>query len=128
MKTIYQINQKLNFKLLLILIISVILNSCYKDVIEPTEDTMILDFIFPEAELLDTKPYIDNSVYASTIETSIFIDGDYCTFGELPLIGMETNSPTVDDIMQRLVVSHNWMGQRFQEILETYPSVMSSLL
>ena len=122
MKTKHHTKRNFYSIILFVSIISFSLNSCYKDLIEPTEDTPMFDFIFPEAYLLDTKAYIQNSDYASTIEKSILVDGDYYTFGELPLIGMVTNSPTVDDIMQRLVVSHNWMGQRFQEIIETYPS------
>lgn len=121
-QTIQQATKKYNFKLFFLFSTFLLLSSCYSDLEETTNEYTLLDFVYPEADLLDAKAYLDNSVYASTIENSILIDGDYCTFGELPLIGMETDSPTVDDIMQRLVVSHDWMGTRFQEIIETYPS------
>lgn len=44
-----------------------------------------------------------------------------CTFENVPLIGMETASPTIDDVMARVIVSHEWMGVRFREILERMP-------
>jgi hypothetical protein len=45
-----------------------------------------------------------------------------CTFANVPLIGMETSDPTVDDVMSRVIVSHEWMGVRFREILERMPN------
>jgi len=42
----------------------------------------------------------------------------------LPLIGMVTEDPSVDEIMQRVLVSHPWMGSRFREILEKMPAEM----
>ncbi len=42
-----------------------------------------------------------------------------CRLNELPLIAQDTTSPNVEDIMDRVVVSHHWMGQRFKEFLET---------
>lgn len=45
-----------------------------------------------------------------------------CTFGETPLIAQITSAPTVDDIMDRVVVSHQWMGDQFKKFLETYDS------
>ena len=45
---------------------------------------------------------------------------DDCTFGESPLIAQVTTSPSVDDIMDRVVVSHRWMGDQFKKFLETY--------
>jgi hypothetical protein len=44
-----------------------------------------------------------------------------CTFGDLPLLGQSQTVLTVDDVMNRVVVSHDWMGQRFREALETLP-------
>jgi hypothetical protein len=45
---------------------------------------------------------------------------DDCTFGESPLIAQVTTTPSVDDIMDRVVVSHRWMGDQFKKFLETY--------
>tara|TARA_R110002073_G_scaffold5076_8_gene32078 strand:+ start:13853 stop:15145 length:1293 start_codon:yes stop_codon:yes gene_type:complete len=51
-----------------------------------------------------------------------------CTFDTVPLIGMETPSPTIDDVMSRVIVSHEWMGTRFREILERMPPDMLLLM
>ena len=45
---------------------------------------------------------------------------DDCTFGESPLIAQVTTTPTVNDIMDRVIVSHRWMGDQFEKFLETY--------
>ena len=45
---------------------------------------------------------------------------DDCTFGESPLIAQVTTTPTVNDIMDRVIVSHRWMGDQFKKFLETY--------
>lgn len=47
-----------------------------------------------------------------------------CSLDTLPLIGMLTEDPSVDEIMQRVLVSHPWMGSRFREILEKMPAEM----
>jgi hypothetical protein len=47
--------------------------------------------------------------------------GDTCSAGTLPLVGMERSSPTVDDVMERVIVSHNWMAVRFEEYLYEAP-------
>ncbi|WP_440055405.1 hypothetical protein ACSLBF_04485 [Pseudoalteromonas sp. T1lg65] len=40
-----------------------------------------------------------------------------CTFAELPLLGQEYEKPTVEQVMDRVLVSHDWMGERFEEFL-----------
>jgi len=37
-------------------------------------------------------------------------------------IGMETPVPSVENIMKRVAVTHDWMGERFEELLKTWPS------
>ncbi len=44
-----------------------------------------------------------------------------CTLAKLPLLGSTTSSPTIEDIMQRVFVSHSWMGERFETLLSTMP-------
>jgi hypothetical protein len=41
-----------------------------------------------------------------------------CSFAKLPMLGTENNNPDIDDILERLVVSHEWMGHRFRQFLE----------
>ena len=40
-----------------------------------------------------------------------------CSLDALPFIGIDTLSPTIEDLMNRVVVSHQWMGERFEEVL-----------
>ena len=47
-----------------------------------------------------------------------------CSLDTLPLIGMLTEDPSIDEIMQRVLVSHPWMGSRFREVLEKMPAEM----
>ncbi|MGB1143552.1 MAG: hypothetical protein ACPG4R_03945 [Glaciecola sp.] len=56
------------------------------------------------------KSAIERCVYTNQINRS-------CDFSELPLIGMDTMDPTVEDIMDRVLVSHQWMGERFKDYL-----------
>ena len=48
-------------------------------------------------------------------------NGQECNLNTLPLLGMETSSPGIDDIMLRVLVSHEWMGARFRDLLEVLP-------
>ncbi len=43
-----------------------------------------------------------------------------CNFNQTPLIAHVSDSPTVDEIMDRVVISHQWMGDQFKQFLETY--------
>jgi hypothetical protein len=46
-------------------------------------------------------------------------DTNLCTFAKLPLLGGETagQTPTVEQVMDRVVVSHDWMGANFESFL-----------
>ncbi len=64
-----------------------------------------------------TSPYADtliNCVYSNTLTSS-------CTLAQTPLLATEvTNSsmaPSIESIMDRVVVSHQWMGDRFKDFL-----------
>ncbi len=46
---------------------------------------------------------------------------DVCNVGKFPLLGMERSNPTIDDVMERVIVSHTWMAKRFEEFLYEAP-------
>jgi len=71
---------------------------------------------------LQTSPHRDALLRCAQIS-----ERTPCTTGELPFIGQETSDPTIADIMNRVVVTHDWTGLRFQEVLETYPSSVLKL-
>ncbi|MFT7559171.1 MAG: hypothetical protein ACI93R_001076 [Flavobacteriales bacterium] len=82
-----------------------------------------LDLSASADDLSNAKAYLPEGSYADVLKSCISAQssGDACNFETLPLIGMDTENPGVDDIMRRLVVSHDWMGQRFEEVLLTMP-------
>ncbi len=45
-----------------------------------------------------------------------------CTMAELPLLGQQTLLPSIDDIMNRVVVSDEWMATRFRAYLQQLPA------
>lgn len=69
------------------------------------------------------RPAISQSTYSeelvdcATIETS----SRACRLQRLPFIGQETANPTKADIMARVIVTHPWMGDRFEELLYQMP-------
>ena len=69
-------------------------------------------------------PFVESSPYADVLADCVYSNkinfNNTCTFNTLPLIAHDTTSPSVDDIMDRVVVSHHWMGQRFREFLENF--------
>lgn len=69
------------------------------------------------------SPYRPNALRAPVLVACV--TAGECTFEKLPLIGMEAGecanpndcAPTIDTIMDRVVVSDPWMGKRFEELL-----------
>lgn len=65
-------------------------------------------------------PYHADSPYANALKNCVYNNTitDTCNFNTLPLIGSVTESPTIDDILDRTYVSHPWMGDAFKAFLE----------
>lgn len=79
----------------------------------------------PDEGLSNIAPYVESSPYSTYLKTCVTAaEGRSCTVDQLPPIGMEVESPTIPDIMDRVVVSHPWMGERFEEILGKMPGDM----
>jgi hypothetical protein len=78
--------------------------------------------------LLDTTtrslahPAVTSSISDTVVRCAVMLrEDEACTLTELPLLGMETTSPGVDDVMLRVVVTHDWMGTRFRDLLSRMP-------
>lgn len=70
-----------------------------------------------------SAPYADvlvNCVNADTVEES-------CTLETLPPLAMSTPYPSVDEVMERVVVSHQWMGENFRALLEAQPEDLRTM-
>jgi hypothetical protein len=67
---------------------------------------------------------VANSIYSNVLVACVVADrvSQSCTLSTLPLLGQQTNSPSVDDILARTVISDAWMANRFREFLERLPA------
>jgi len=67
--------------------------------------------------------YNSNSPYASDLVACVYSNSlnSSCTLAQTPLLAEEVKgssaTPSVEDIMDRVVVSHQWMGERFKDFL-----------
>ena len=72
-------------------------------------------------------PYRPDSPWADVLQPCLqagpreSTPDEACTWGELPPIGDGAPRPTIDDVMDRVVVSHTWMGDNFRRYLEVMP-------
>ncbi|MGQ8363747.1 hypothetical protein [Glaciecola sp. 1036] len=70
----------------------------------------------------DMHAYNSDSPHKQALESCVYNNQipatPTCTFADLPLIGTQTTTPTVEDILDRTLVSHDWMGDRFRQYLE----------
>jgi len=72
-------------------------------------------------ELDGVYPYVRSSQYADVLKDCALIDDfrDACTLDVLPFIIQDAPEPTVADVMSRVLVSHDWMGERFETLLRS---------
>ncbi|MCF2948943.1 hypothetical protein L0668_12550 [Paraglaciecola aquimarina] len=68
----------------------------------------------------DVYPFIQEGPHANNLRACVYNNqvAKSCEFSLLPLIGQEHSTPTIQHILERLVVSHDWMGLRFKQYLE----------
>ena len=67
--------------------------------------------------------YRKSSPYASVLQRCALASttADSCQLATLPFIGDGTKTPTIEDIMNRVLVTHEWMGARFEAVLRKAP-------
>ncbi len=101
-------------------------SSSYKDnvaVLIESKNDISNSAIFDE-RISDTFVYNENSSYKNNLIQCLYSNeitvSNICTLNTLPLIAHDTTTPSVDDIMDRVIVSHEWMGNRFKEFLTLY--------
>lgn len=78
---------------------------------------------FDEA-VAKVSSYNPNSPYAQALESCVYNNqlASSCQLNQLPLLASEQTEPTIDQIMDRVLVSHPWMGDRFKQFLQTFDS------
>lgn len=75
------------------------------------------------------RAYRPQSPYADVLQGCVLIEqtSDACTLDLLPFIAQGTPDFTREDILDRVLVTHDWMGQRFERLLEDAPEHMVTL-
>lgn len=75
-------------------------------------------------------PAVLTSPYADVLADCVLAENDSsaCTMEVLPLIGQDNEDPDIEFVMQRVVVSHEWMGIRFRQLLEAAPPELLTLM
>ncbi|MCW8092425.1 hypothetical protein [Alteromonas sp. ASW11-130] len=107
----------------------------YDDGSEASDEAQVLvknmeideDAFFTRSEMFVSshmEPYQKDSPYAEALSNCVYNNEIVypCSFETLSLIGQQTESPTIDDILDRTYVSHPWMGDAFKEYLENAPA------
>lgn len=100
----------------LFLAASLTLTACTSD--ESTENTHL--------DLSHLHSYRTNSEYAEALKNcpALYQQERECRIRELPPLlvdSNDSNEPTVDEIMNRVAVSHQWMGDNLRQALEFLP-------
>lgn len=132
-------HDKRHFRVFLALLFSAVLFGCSSSGSSDSgsgQQTGLSDLVFlqipPDQQqplfIDDAKAFNSNSPYIETLVgcAQRAIDSA-CTTGELPMIGQVVQQPTVDDIMNRVVLTHDWAGVRFKQILERAPANVLTL-
>ncbi len=67
-------------------------------------------------------PAVPGAMASAALTCTVTLRQDQaCTLAQMPLLGMQTASPGIDDIMARVIVTHPWMADRFRVLLEQMP-------
>ena len=98
----------------------------------PPDPSGTMPFVFSDLHVSRTYPYRAAGPFASalvrcTYEANLQYTGgltNLCPLSTLPFLDQTTMGavPTVDQIMDRVVVSHDWMGETFEQLLRTQAS------
>jgi len=85
-----------------------------------------------EFEIRETESafaYRSTSPYAGVLKKCVLVNtvAESCTLNELPAIGDGVTTPTVEQVMDRVLVTHNWMGVRFEEVIRDAPDSLLTL-
>ena len=93
----------------------------------PLEDDTLERFNVRDEQLV--YPYRDQSAFSGILKDCALIARaqDACTLQQLPYIGQSGPAFSRADVMDRLLVTHDWMGERFETLLNQAPDDMLPL-
>lgn len=74
----------------------------------------------------EVRPYNPNNPYAVKMKECIYADTDdkSCSIKSLPLLGMSKDLITPQDILERTMISHDFLGEAFKQVLNRMPPEM----
>ena len=77
----------------------------------------------------ELRPYRGTSPWAAVLPGCAVVAEPFtaCTLETLPFIAQVTDAPTVDDVLDRTLVTHEWMGERFERLLREAPEELVRL-
>jgi len=84
-----------------------------------------------EIDLSDLRSYDSSSDYAEnlTICPVLYQQGRECKISSLPPLLVDSGErPTIDDVMARVAVSHQWMGDNFRDALTAMPEEVLTMM
>lgn len=72
------------------------------------------------APLVATRAWQGDSPYAAALERCLYSNAlsRSCTLAELPLLAMDGEAPSREQVLARLLVSEPWMGEQFARFLD----------
>lgn len=91
-----------------------------------TPDSSIPDDAYFDEPIVSTYAYKSDSPYAGDLSDCTYSNQltQSCAFSRLPLVAQSMadslSTPTIEEIMDRVVVSHDWMGENFEQFLRDY--------
>ena len=98
----------------------------------PPDPSGNLPFVFSDLHVSRTYPYRVNGPFAAALVRCTYDAGlqytggstNLCALSTLPFLHQTTAGaiPTVDQVMDRVIVSHDWMGETFEQLLRTLPT------
>ena len=99
-----------------------------RDSVDTAKDK-VYNLAYPIYEVYkDTFVYKSNSKYKEKLKECAGYIRHSCYLSTLPLIAQESPTPTKEIIMDRVLVSHKWMGDRFSEMLDILDDDIKQLL
>ena len=71
----------------------------------------------------ELRAYRPDGPWASVLPGCAIVDepGDACPLDVLPFVRQVAGAPGVDDVLERTLVTHDWMGARFEALLRAAP-------
>ena len=99
---------------------------------DPDEGQSVEDDVVARSDIRDTDQlyaYRPDSPYADVLRDCALVDRsqDACSLEVLPFITQATPDFTREDVLDRLLVTHDWMGARFEQLLAEAPEYMVTL-